>query len=342
MLYVGMDVSKKTCYVTVKDEKGRTMQTTKFLNTIEELDNFIENLEGRTQFVMEASYTWEHLYDRIEEKGFKVCLANPVKTKAIAETRIKTDKIDSEILADLLRADLVSKVYVPNKEIRELRSIVRHRACLVKIRTQIKNRMHAILAKEGIQQDFSDLFGKSGISFLKGLNLKESHRFAMNNYLGVLETLNGKIVETSEYIKELAENDEQVQLLTTIPGIGIYSAMLIISEIGEIERFANEKKLCSYAGLVPSTHKSGNVEYHGHITKQGSTWIRWVLIQAAHIAVRENNFLQRFYKKIEKRKGGKIAIIATARKMLEVIYFMLKENQPFHADGKRHSELIMV
>jgi len=338
MLYVGMDVSKKTCYITVKDEKGRTMQTEKIANSLEALDEFVEGLEDKAKFIMEASYTWEHLYDRLEEKGHEVCLANPVKTKLIAETKIKTDKIDSNILADLLRADLVAKVYVPDKDVRELRSIVRHRASLVKMRSMTKNRMHAILAKEGIQTDVSDLFGKAGMLFLKSVQLREAHRFAMENYLKLLEELNERIDETSKHIEDLAKDDKQAQLLTTIPGIGIYSAMLILSEIGDISRFENEKKLSSYAGLIPSTYQSGNVEYHGHITKQGSTWIRWVLIQAAHVAVRQDNFLQRFYIKIAKRKGGKIAIIATARKMLEVVYFMLKENQTFHADGKRHSE----
>lgn len=335
MLYVGLDVSKRSCSATVMNARGKILQQTKFLNSIEELDKFLESLHTRkASFVMEASYTWEHLYDYIEENEFEVCLANPVKTKAIAEARTKTDKIDSMILAHLRRTDLVAKVYVPPKNIRDRRTIVRHRASLVKIRTEMKNRIHAILAKEGINPEFSDLFGKQGMAFLEKLQLRDVHRFALDNYINVIENLNQRIEETNEFIESLASKDEQVKLLTTIPGIGIYSAMLLMAEICDVERFPDSKKLCSYAGLVPSTYQSGNVEYHGHITKRGSTWIRWVLIQATHIAVRQNNFLQKFYRRIAKRKGQKIAIIATSRKMLEVVYHILKDNQPFHANGK--------
>lgn len=117
---------------------------------------------------MEAPSTWKHIYDYIESKGLEVSLAHPLKTRAMADARIKTDSIDSETLANLLRADLIPEAYVSPKAVRELRSIVRHRASLIRIRTEVKNKVHAILAKECIRHDFSNLFGKAGIEFLKG------------------------------------------------------------------------------------------------------------------------------------------------------------------------------
>ena len=118
-------------------------------------------------------------------------------------------------------------------------------------------------------------------------------------------------------------------LLMTIPGVGYYSALLIKSEIGDVKRFPSAKQLCSYAGLVPSTHASGNVCYHGHITKQGSKWLRWILIEAAIHAAKRTGPLRRFYYKVERKKGGKVAKVATARKLLEWIYHMMRDCKTF-------------
>ncbi len=332
MQYVGLDISKKTCYATVMTKDGKITKQEKFLNSIEELDKFLEMLATNASIVMEASQ-WEYLYDHIENKGFNVKLADPAKTKAIADAKIKTDKLDSEMLANLLRANLIAESYIPPKHIRELRNLVRHRAYLVRQRVGLKNQVHALLTKEGIDTPFTDLFGSNGMQFLKQLELKESHQFALNNYLELINHYNLLIDKTSKRIESIGKDIPDIQLLTTIPGIGSYSAMLLIAEIGDINRFPSAKKLCSYAGLVPSTHQSGGVEYHGHITKRGSTWMRWVLIQATHIAVRQDNYLQRFYYRIAKRKGGKIAIVATARKMLAVVYHMLKTKKEFNAQG---------
>ena len=322
-MFVGLDVHKRFCHATILSHEGVKMSEAKFLNTLEELDEFLEELSSEASIVMEASSTWEYIYDYIESKGLKVCLAHPLKTRAIADARIKTDSIDSETLAHLLRADLIPRSYVPTKPIRELREIVRHRASLVRLRTEVKNKVHAIVAKEGIRHDFSDLFGKAGTEFLRTIELSKTNRFALNNYLALIENLDTRIHETSEYIECIAKNTPEVRLLTTIPGIGTYSALLILSEIGEVERFPSPKKLCSYAGLIPAVYQSGSTKRYGKITKQGSKWLRWILIQAVHKTVKNPNALQRFYHKLARRKGNKIAIVATARKLLIYIYQML-------------------
>lgn len=327
-MYIGLDVHKNFCQATVMNRDGVKLSEKKFLTTLKELDEFLEDIDKDAEIVMEASSTWEYLYDSIEEKGYKVCLSHPLKTRAIADARIKTDRIDSETLANLLRADLIPKSYVPSKEIRDLRFIVRHRASLVSMRTEAKNKVHAILRRKGIKHEYSDLFGKEGMEFLKNMEVDVHTRFALNNYLAVIENLNSKINETSVYIESLADLPE-VKLLTTIPGVGIYSAMLILSEIGDINRFPSPKKLCSYAGLVPSVYQSGSTVKYGKITKQGSSWLRWILIQSAHKTVKSPNALQRFHAEISKRKGKKIAIVATARKMLIYMYKMITLNLSF-------------
>jgi len=141
--------------------------------------------------------------------------------------------------------------------------------------------------------------------------------------------LRHEIIGVSKRVRQLAEDDQDSRLLMTIPGVGYYSALLIKSEIGNVKRFPSAKQFCSYAGLVPSIHASGNVFYHGHITKQGSRWLRWILIEAAIHAVKRPGVLRRFYFKVERKKGGQIAKVATARKLLEWIYHMLRDGRTY-------------
>ena len=167
------------------------------------------------------------------------------------------------------------------------------------------------------------------MTFLHSLSLPENYTIALEGYLSVLETVRHEIRSVSKKVQQLAEDDQDSVLLMTIPGVGYYSALLIKSEIGDVKRFPSAKQLCSYAGLVPSTHASGNVCYHGHITKQGSKWLRWILIETAIHAVKRTGPLRRFYFKVERKKGGKVAKVATARKLLEWIYHMMRDCKTF-------------
>ena len=252
-----------------------------------------------------------------------------MKTKAIAYAKVKTDKVDSATLAHLLRSDLLPLSYVPEKPVRLNRELLRYRASLVKIQTEVKNKIHSILAKNNVSHGYSDLFGKQGMAFLGSLSLAENYKIALEGYLSVLDTVRQEIKVASRRVQRLAEEDRDAMLLMTVPGVGYYSALLIKSEIGDIKRFPSAKQLCSYAGLVPSTYASGNICYHGHITKQGSKWLRWILIESAIHAAKRTGPLRRFYYKVERKKGGKVAKVATARKLLEWIYHMLRDGKTF-------------
>ena len=175
----------------------------------------------------------------------------------------------------------------------------------------------------------TDLFGKQGIAFLQSFTLTENYKIALEGYLAVLDAVRQEILAASKKVRQLAEEDADALLLMTIPGMGYYSALLTKSEIGDVRRFRSAKQLCSYAGLVPSTHASGNTCFHGHITKQGSRWLRWILVETAIHAVKRPGILRRFYFKIEKKKGGQIAKVATARKLLEWIYHILRDGRTY-------------
>lgn len=198
----------------------------------------------------------------------------------IAESKKKTDKVDAKVLADLARTNFLPTAYLPPDEIMELREITRERIRLNKLSTSIKNRIHSILTKNGIKYE-DNLFNSEGRKFLHSLNNKW-----MNRYLRVLSSIENEIKEIDREIRQKCMENEETMLLTTIPGIGYFSALLIYSEIGDINRFPNSKKLCSYAGLVPSIRQSGNKVITGRITKEGNKLLIVISTLAeAHIGV---------------------------------------------------------
>ena len=328
MLYTGVDYHRSFSYLTTMDERGEIVSQKKLPSNGQIVD-YLKEFGEEMEVAIEATPSWYWLYDHLEGEGFEVKLSHPLKTKAIAYAKVKTDKVDSATLAHLLRSTLLPLSYVPEKPVRLNRELLRYRASLVKIQTGVKNKIHTILAKNNVNHEYSDLFGKEGMTFLHSLALPENYKVALEGYLTILEVVRKEIQLVSKKVQQLAEEDRDTVLLMTIPGMGYYSALLTKSEIGEVKRFRSAKQLCAYAGLVPSTHASGNTCFHGHITKQGSRWLRWILIEAAIHAVKRPGVLRRFYFKIERKKGGQIAKVATARKLLEWIYHILKDSMTY-------------
>jgi transposase len=334
--YVGIDVGKKKCHAAMMDEQGVMIDEFAFTNNPEGIQGLTSRLDEEDRAVMESTGSvWLKLYESLEEQHVPVVLANPLKTKAIASARIKNDKVDARILAHLLRSNLVAESYVPPKPLRELRGLLRHRASTVKMRTMVKNNIHALVDKYGYRHTFSDLFGKGGLEWLNTLELTTSDSLMLNNHLDHLENLNRQIERVDEEIHNKACEDEDVRLLLSLTGVDVYAAMLIRSEIGSIDRFRDYKKLVSWAGLAPSLHQSGNVEYHGGITKQGSRMLRWIMVEAARVAVMNDPRMRTFYERVKHRRGNQKAIVAVANKMLKIIWFMLTRREPYESRNEK-------
>ena len=327
MQYVGLDVHKRKVYGVIMTDQGKILKEGSFPNTKEGYLAFLHET-GEATIALEALAFSHPPYDLLEHQGYTVKLAHPLKTRAIAEAKIKTDKIDARILAHLLRSDFLPTSYLPPPDIRDLRDMVRQRAYLVKLRTELKNKIHAILAKHWIQPPYKNIFTHQGTHWLHSLTIPSIQR-----YLLILENLEEQITDSSTHIAALAQGNPDAQFLMTIPGIGPYTALLLIAEIGDITRFRDAHKLCAYAGLVPTTRQSGNTIHQGHITKTGDKWIRWVLTQSVHIHLKYDTYLTQFYHQVAQRRGKKIAIVATASKLLRVIYWMLKNKEEFHPSG---------
>ena len=327
--YIGVDLGKRKAVVVKKDRQGKITSKVTVPVTQAALEGYFSKQDRKSQVVVEATGNWMYLYETIERYTPQVVLAHPYKTRAIAEARIKTDTIDATTLAELLRLGGIPKAYIPPREVRDIRESLRYRASLVSIRVGIKNKIHSVLTKNGIDCTYSNVVGKSSMLWLKGLAIRPCYRQEIDGYLRIVDALRVSIDQITDTIKEEVAENPQAQLLMGIPGTSYYSALLILSEIGEIERFADAKRLCSYAGLVPSVYSSGSKTYNGRITKQGSRWLRWILVEiSTHAANGDANF-QKVYRRVSRRRGRSTARVAVARKVLTVIYAMLKKNEPF-------------
>ena len=243
-------------------------------------------------------------------------VSHPKKTKLIAQTKIKCDRVDSMAIAQLLRTDWLPLSYVPDEENDALRERVRRRAFLVRERVRLRVKIKSYLMHQGLKWPTDHgLWTKGGVVWLHSLNLS-----AVESYLRLIGIFEEEIKVLSKELKGLAGEYEDVKLLMTIPGIGYYSALLIASEICDIGRFVCGEHLCSYAGLVPSTYQSGGVVCHGKITKEGSRWLRWILMECASTHVSKyDTWISRSYRCLAGRRGKKTARVAAARKLLRFV-----------------------
>jgi transposase len=299
-----------------------------------EFKEFIGDRKG-TRMVIESCRDWSRTYELSEDLVEEVILAHPLKVKAIASAKIKTDSVDSRTLAQLLMADLIPQAHLRKGDNRVKQRVIRHRTFMVVMRTRVKSRIHVlvdsqILPPDVLQVKPINLFSKKGMEWLSSLEwAKSEDKKLVESHLRVMEAINQEISLTNDMVKEVYEKDDDAQLLATIPGIGVTMAMLISTEIDGIERFPSPSKLCSYAGLVPSTHSSGGKTYHGKITSEGNRWIRWALVEAAVPASYADAEIKERIDTLRKTKGANVAKTAIARWLLKVVYHVLKERRPY-------------
>jgi transposase len=326
MNYIGMDIHKRFTFAVIKDLNGNRIAEDKFDNSKENFEKFLLPFKPEeTKIVMESTGVWEYIYEILDSMHYEVKLANPVKTKAIAYAKVKTDAVDASTLADLLRANLVAESYIPPKEIRKLRELTRLRKMATKQRIQTENRLHALLTRKGIIIPTRTLCNKS-MKFLE-----EFQDPMIQEFLEVIEFQRQREAKIKKKVEEVSLSNKEAEILMSFPGIGKIRALEIIAEIGEIDRFQTAEKLCSYAGLVPSIRQSGASLRLGGLTRQASRNLKHVFVQVAWYILRQNesNSFKEFYKKLAKKKGKQKAICATARKICCVVHAMLRKDEKY-------------
>jgi transposase len=288
-----------------------------------------------TYAVLEATRNWPFMYDLLSEHVGRVELAHPKELKAISAAAVKTDKVDARTLANLARMNYLPIAYAAQPEIRDLRLEVRHRDRLVSQRTQAKNRIHAVLASYNLVSPVTDLFGASGRAYLEEVMadpLRPAAVRAIRRDLALIDHLKDQISEIEDSLELSAEQEKQVKLLCTMPGVGRVGAINLLAEIGDIQRFHSAKALCNWAGVTPKVKSSDVHVRHGRISKQGPALVRATMTRAAIIAARSSKRWYHVHEKLCLRCSRQAAKVAVARRLLTVIYYMLKRQEPYQED----------
>ena len=323
---VGIDLHRKRSHIAVIDDEGEQLLSRRIVNDPQTFLTLLEGV-GECRVALEATYGWEWLADVLQDAGYELHLAHPMRTKAIASARVKTDAVDARTLAHLLRADLLPEAHIAPRELRDLRDLLRHRVALTRMRSALKTRVSAVLAKNGIQRPYSDLFGPGGLRFLAEVELRDAPRRRLDSTLALIGDFTREIDATSREIDARASDDPYVPVLCQIRGVGRYIAMLVIAEVGDITRFATARRLCSWAGLTPTVRSSDGKARLGPISGQGSPPLRWALVEAAQHAAGGGGPLRDSYERIAKRRGKQIAKVAVARRILTLCFYGLRDGE---------------
>ncbi|MBI3274021.1 MAG: IS110 family transposase [Candidatus Colwellbacteria bacterium] len=330
--HLGIDLHKQFAYWTLINNAREVLfqgkVDTEKNATLKALNNLPVPAQ-ETQAAVEPVEQWGWYSEILEQKGYTIFLTDSLKAKLIAGSRLKNDKVDSLALAELLRSDFLPKAFLAPRKDRELREFLRWRVFYVRVSTRVKNRIHGILAKHGLRAPKTDLFGKKGMDWLKQQELRPVFKRELDSLLKAYEVIKDEVRILTNEAKRMVSKDEELKILQSIPGIGPLGALTIKSEVGDFSRFARPEKLASYAGLVSSSYSSGGKLRFGKITKQGSRYLRWIMVEATQRPSPKLGKLYSFYQKIKTKKGNKIARVALARKLLCLCWVLANKKEHF-------------
>lgn len=332
MIYLGIDHHKQWDQVAAINDGGEVVLECRVASTRDAWEQLKMALpKGEpVRSVLEAGWNWGKLYDVLEELGLNPKLANALKVRLIAESRIKTDKRDALALAQMLRMDWIPEVHVPGREIRDRKNLLRQRAWLIRQRTGIKNRIYSILDRNHLElPEVSDVFGARGKAWLKALELRAPDDLLLDAHLGLFDAIQNQVRETEGWIDTALKEHPDLKILMGLPGVGKLLGALIALEIDGIERFETPEKLCAYAGLVPSLYQSGLNKHHGGLLSGCNRHLRYAFIEAAWTAVRVSPYFSASHRRVKAKKGSQVAVGAAARKLCVIAFHCLQKRRNY-------------
>jgi len=339
MLYAGLDLSRKRLDVHVLREDGTTALVTAVSpdgDALRTLARHVSHNGEAVRATIESMNGARFVHDSLEFAGWEVLIADAQRVRGLAPLAAKTDKIDARVLAELTRRALVPEIWLPTPEVRAERERARFRLHLVRHRTALKNRIHAILIAFGHPCPMADLFGVAGRELLDRLELPEPWQTNLVESLVLVDDLTARVDALEVELKELGADHPSMRLLMTVPGVGWVLAYTIASEIGDVRRFASPKKLAGYTGLCPLVRQSGGKDRRGPLAKNGPAYLRWALIEAATHAARDPRYRERYERtkqRLGRQRGAKVARVDLARQLAEAIWHVLTKSEPFHPAG---------
>lgn len=343
--YIGCDGHKRYSIFAVVDERGRVQSRQRVEHDRETFRAFLGQLPPGSPIALETMGNWYWMVDEMEQAGHQPHLAHAMKAKLMMGQINKTDNLDAGGLGILLRNGTLPSVWIPPKELRDQRELPRMRMVLVGIRTQLKNRIQATLAKYALSIDeVSDTFGKRGRLLLEqriGALPPETQR-SMREHLKLLDQVQGQIEDVEQHMQEVIQQTPSMQLLMTLPGIGPILGMVLALEIGSVDRFPGPEHLASYAGTVPRIHSSGGKTFHGKVRPDVNRYVKWALVEAANVVMMHQRpwpqrHVTQLYQRIKQRKGHAKAVVAVARHLAEAAYWVLRKNEPYRDPALRQT-----
>jgi transposase len=326
---VGLDLHRNRTVMVRMTEQGERLEAVRFTNDREILAAQISKAGSSPRVVVEATYGWYWAVDTLLAAGAQVHLAHPLGVKGFGYRRVKNDVRDASDLADLLRMGRLPEAWIAPPEVRELRELVRHRHKLVHMASSVKAQVHAVLGKNGIPVVGSDLFGVAGSKRLRSTLLPEVYRARIDSQLRVLDTLETEVDQFDKTIHKRLRDQAGYQVIQRIDGVGRVLAAVFVAELGDVTRFADANRVCSWTGLTPKHRESDTTVHRGAITKQGSRLVRWAAIEAVQHTPKDSP-LRTTYERIVERRGAKaknIAKVAVARKLLTLVYYGLRDGE---------------
>lgn len=323
MWHIGIDLHRKTVVMAAVHDSGEVVDcVTIGCHDTASIVQFVLNLKP-FRAVIEASGTYRWLFDLLGSHG-QVLLAHPLRLRAMIQRRSKTDKLDAQLLANLLRINQIPLAYIPSEQCQQLRDLTRYRSRLTWGQSEVKIGLRLLLARHNQEAPYRVPFGPRGAAWFRKQDFGPIDDFVRDELLSRLAHYRSQLAAIDEHLQQMRGRFPEIDALLDIHGIALYSALVIVAELGDVERFSNARQVGAYAGLTPRVHQSGGHCYHGNITRQGSRWLRSILVEAGMKAVRKDVALRNFYTRIRKRSGVKIARVAVARKLGEICWKRLR------------------
>lgn len=339
---LGFDVHKRYTQATAL-RNGKVIERRRIEHSPEILKEYLSQFPQATPVGFETVGNWYWVAEAIEAAGCQPMLAHAAKAKVMMGNVNKTDKLDADGLATLLYLDKLPTVWIPNAHLRDKRELTRTRMALSKIRTGLKNRIHASLAKYALSVESKDIFVGQGYEKLKVMlgKLPEQTRICVSKEIGLLDQVQRQIGALEDEIHQTVNETESMRLLKTLPGFGFIFSACAALEIGTVDRFPDAAHFASYAGCVPKVSSSGNKTRYGHLRQEANHYLKWAFIEAAnvisgncHRLTWQGKHVVTLYQRIRQRKGHAVAVGAVARHLAEAAYWMLKRKQPYKETGE--------
>jgi transposase len=337
MEYIAFDSHKRYTQVRVEKADGTGVREARIEHRRGAIREFLRTVEPGSPVAVETIGNWYWIVDEIEAAGCRPRLVNAWKAKMMMATRTKTDKLDAAGLNRLQRAGTLPVVWIPPGKLRDLRELPRTRMTLVRIQTKLKNRIHSVLSKYGLDVwEVSDLFGVKGRRLIRerAALLPAETRFGLEELLGQLDQVMERVRRLEKRMAEVFSDNPDLQRLRTLPGVGAILGTVIWLEIGDVSRFATQENLASYSGTTPSVHSSGGKTRYGSLRSDVNHYLKWAFIEAANVVTLHartwaHSHAFGLYQRLRKAKGHGKAIGAVARHLAEAAYWVLFKQENY-------------